>query len=194
MELKIKHQESYSRGALLLRAFFGAIYIALPHFFVLIFVMIWGAILQLITFWAILFTGKHPQSFFDYQLGLMRWNLRLNANLSNMIDEYPAFGVNSRTESVVLEAQNPESLSRGTLLLKTFFGIIYCQLPHMFVLFFRQIWGSILSFIAFWVVLFTGQFPTSTHEFLVENFRWSTRVSMYMGNMTDVYPPFNGKE
>ena len=40
MKLTITHQEHYSRGQLLLRTFFGWIYIAIPHYFVLMFVSI----------------------------------------------------------------------------------------------------------------------------------------------------------
>lgn len=193
MKLEITHQESYSRGELLARALFGFIYIGIPHLFVLLFVSLWGSILQFISFWTVLFTGKYPQSNFDFQVGMLRWSLRLNASFSNLIDGYPAIGVSSSHENVALEVENPESLSRGLLLVRMFFGFIYCIIPHMFLLFFRQLWGAILGFIAFWIVLFTGKFPASTHEFLVENLRWSTRVNLYMGFMTDKYPPFNGK-
>ena len=194
MKLTIKQQESYSRGELLLRAFFGVFYIIIPHIFVLMFASIWGSILHLVSFWVVLFTGKYPQSFFEYRLGLFRWNLRLNASLGNLVDGYPAFGVSTKTEDVVLEAENPESISRGVLLLRMFFGVFYCIFPHMFILMFRNLWASILGFLAFWIVLFTGKFPASSHEFMVENYRWSTRVNLYMSFMTDVYPPFNGKE
>lgn len=193
MNLSIKLQESYSRGELLLRSFLGAFYIVLPHMFVLMFAALWGAILHVVSFWIVLFTGKYPQSFFDYRLGLFRWSLRLNATLNNLVDGYPAFGISSKSEDVVLEAENPESISRGLLLIRMFFGIFYCIFPHMFILMFRNLWASILSFIAFWIVLFTGKYPSSTHEFIVENYRWSTRVNLYMSFMTDDYPPFNGK-
>ena len=35
MKLTVKHQESYSRGELLLRTFFGIFYIVIPHMFAL---------------------------------------------------------------------------------------------------------------------------------------------------------------
>jgi hypothetical protein len=49
-------------------------------------------------------------------------------------------------------------------------------------------------FIAWWVVLFTGKYPETWHAFNVGTFRWITRVQLYMGFMTDEYPPFSGKE
>lgn len=194
MKLSIKYQESYSRGELLLRSLFGIIYIVIPHFFLLIFVGIWGAILQFIAWWVILFTGRYPQSFFEFQVALMRWNIRLNARLLNLTDGYPSFGPSGTDENTSLEVEYPESLSRATLLIRTFFGVIYVLIPHGFILYFRTLWGMILTFLAFWAVLFTGRYPESWHQFNVNTLRWSTRVSLYMNAMTDTYPPFTGKE
>ena len=67
MKLTVQHQESYSRGELLLRTFFGWLYIMIPHGFVLLFVALWSAILQFVAFWIILFTGRYPQSMFDFR-------------------------------------------------------------------------------------------------------------------------------
>lgn len=194
MELTIKRQESYSRGELLLRTLFGGIYIILPHYFLLIFVSIWSSILTFIAFWAILFTGRYPQSFYEFQVGLQRWSLRLTARVYNLSDGYPAFGVKGTDEFTTFEMPYPESLSRGTLLLKAFFGGIYCALPHIFVWYFRFLWTLILMFLAWWAVLFTGNYPQSWHEFNVGTIRWITRVNLYLSFMTDDYPPFSGKE
>lgn len=68
----VKYQQEHSRGELLLRTFFGIFYMILPHMFILLFVSLWATILRFIAFWAILFTGKHPRSMFDFQLGLIR--------------------------------------------------------------------------------------------------------------------------
>lgn len=194
MKISIVHQESYSRGELLLRTLFGAFYIILPHLFLLLFVQIWSAILTFIAWWAILFTGKYPENFFNYNLGVHRWGLRLQARIMNLADGYPAFGAKSADEKVVLDVEYPETLSRGQLLLKTFFGLIYVLIPHAFILLFRLIATQVLVFLAWWVVLFTGQFPKSWHNFIVGTIRWSIRVNLYMSFMTDIYPPFNGKE
>src|SRR5258706_10940633 len=125
MTLNIKHAESLSRGELLLRTIFGFIYIYLPHGFLLIFVGLWGAVLGFISWWAILFTGRYPQSFFEYQVGLLRWTLRVRARQFNLTDGYPAFGIDSKDEAINLDIEYPASLSRGTLLLKAIFGVVY---------------------------------------------------------------------
>ena len=193
MKLNIKNQESYSRLELLLRTFFGWLYIVLPHAFVLFFLGIWSAILTFIAFWIVLFTGRYPESMYEYQVGLTRWGLRLNARVMNLADGYPAFGLNVQDENLDFDAPYPEKLSRGLLLLRIFFGWLYIGLPHGFLLFFRSIATFVIVFIAWWVVLFTGKYPQSFHEFVTGFLRWQTRVNLYSSFMTDEYPPFTGK-
>jgi hypothetical protein len=193
MKLSIKLQESYSRLELILRTLFGWLYIALPHGFLLFFVGLWAAILQFVAFWVVLFTGRYPQSMYEFQVGLLRWQLRLNARLFNLSDGYPAFGINAEDEYVEFEMPYPEKLSRGLLLLRLFFGWLYIMIPHGFLLFFRAIATYVIVFLAWWIVLFTGKYPMSFHEFVTGFLRWNIRLSLYMAFMTDTYPPFTGK-
>jgi hypothetical protein len=193
MNLAIKLQESYSRGELLLRTIFGFFYIVIPHSFLLFFVGIWSAMLGFITFWIVLFSGRFPQSFFEFQLKMMRWGVRLQASLGNLMDGYPVFGLVPSDEKVTLEADFPERSSRGLVLLRAFFGWLYLLIPHGFCLFFRFIATGVLTFLSWWVVLFTGKYPESWHEFNVGSIRWATRLHLYNSLMTDKYPPFSGK-
>ncbi len=78
--------------------------------------------------------------------------------------------------------------------MKAMFGFIYVIIPHMTILMFRNIATQVLIFLAFWSVLFTGSYPQSWFEFNVGTLRWTTRVRLYLGYMTDQYPPFSGKE
>ncbi len=191
MTYSIKHAESLSRGELLLRTFFGIIYIILPHVFILFFLSLWGAILSFVAWWIILFTGRYPQSFFEYQVKLIRWQARLNARRLNLADGYPAFGLDAQDDSVTVEIPYPESTSRGLLLLRTFFGVLYVVIPHGFVLFFLTIGVALAVFVGWWIILFTGKLPEGIHNFIVGYQRWALRVSLYMSNMTDTYPPFS---
>lgn len=194
MKLTILHQESYSRGELLLRTFFGFIYIVIPHVFLMWFVGIWAGILTFLAWWVVLFTAKYPRRWFDFQVKFMNWQIRVNSRMSHLVDGYPAFWPSGTSDRVKLEVEYPEKLSRGLLLLRSFFGIFYVLIPHGFCLFFR-IWGTyILMFLAWWVVLFTGKYPENWHAFQVGTLRWGLRVNLYMGFFTDKYPPFSGKE
>jgi hypothetical protein len=194
MKLSIQHQERYSRGELLLRTFLGWLYILIPHGFVLMFVSLWGAILQFVAFWVVLFTGRYPQSMFEFQVGLMKWSVRVTSRIFNVSDGYPAFGIKSSDEHTDLVVPYPEKVSRGLTLLRLFFGIFYVYLPHGFILYFRAIFVGILVFVAWWAVLFTAKYPTMMHEWVVGQVRWQMRVNLYMKFMTDTYPPFTGDE
>lgn len=194
MKLTVQHQESYSRGELLLRTFFGWLYIMIPHGFVLLFVALWSAILQFVAFWIILFTGRYPQSMFEFQAGLMKWSLRVSARMYNISDGYPAFGIKSTDEHTDISIPYPEKVDRGLVLLRLFFGIFYVYLPHGFILMFRAWFVGILIFVAWWVVLFTGKYPDFAFDWVTGQLRWQFRLNFYMMYMTDTYPPFTGDE
>jgi hypothetical protein len=59
--------------------------------------------------------------------------------MSNLADDYPSFGLTAKDDHVSLEVPYPESISRGLLLLRVFFGVVYVIVPHFFILFFRVI-------------------------------------------------------
>lgn len=193
MKLRINYQESFSRTELLLRTFFGWLYILIPHGFCLFFLGIWSSILQFITFWVILFTGKFPESFFEYQVNYLRWGIRLNSRVLNLLDGYPAFGLDSQDEDIQFEVPYIDQSDRGTVLLRGLFGWLYVLIPHGFILFFIGIVVQIFAFLAFWIVLFTKKYPEDFHKFNINYLRWSTRVNLYMMYMTDEYPPFTGE-
>ena len=191
MKIGIKHQESYSRGSLILRSLFGGLYIALPHGFLLIFMSIASSFVGIINFWSILITVKMIRSMFDFKLNLMRWSLRVNARLMNLSDGYPAFVMTHNDADVVLDIDYPETSNRVSVLLRAMFGIWYVLIPHAFLLFFLQIGVMFVRMIAFWAVLFTGKYPAGMHNYMVGVLRWNIRVGAFMSYLTDTYPPFS---
>lgn len=176
-----------------MRTLFGWLYIGIPHGFVLFFLLIWSGILQFVTFWVTLFTAKFPESMFNYQVNLNRWIMRLDGSLFNLFDGYPSFGLKTTGEKVILEVPRPERVSRLLVLLRTLFGAIYVYIPHGICLLGRGIAAYVVAFIAWWAVLFTGKYPEKWHGFVVGTCRWSLRLTLYMGYMTDEYPKFSGK-
>ncbi|MBD3391488.1 MAG: DUF4389 domain-containing protein, partial [Chitinivibrionales bacterium] len=83
-----------------------------------------------------------------------------------------------------------EIYSRAELLLRTIFGWIYIMVPHAFLQFFVGIWSGILGFLAFWVVLFTGEYPESWYSFQIGFMNWRLRVQATLMNLVDEYPAF----
>lgn len=68
--------------------------LALPHYFVLI-VLILAALIATVAAWfAILFTGRYPKSLFDFVVGVGRWCLRVSAYAFLLVtDKYPPFSL-----------------------------------------------------------------------------------------------------
>ena len=95
---------------------------------------------------------------------------------------------------VTFTVEYPEKLSRGWLLLKVFFGWLYVGIPHGIMLTLYGIAVSVVTFIAFWAILFTGKYPRGMFDFVVGWERWYCNVSAYMNLMRDEYPPFSGEE
>ena len=193
MTLSVQWQGSYSRGELLLRTILGPVYIVVPHVVLLGLAGIAVAVVGFLTFWAILFTGTYPRGFFDFQLGVLRWSNRLSATLYQMVDGYPAFFFQD-TEKVKTDCPYPESVGRGSLLLRAILGGFYVGIPHGIALGIRQIGSSVLVFLAFWVILFTGEYPERWHGFNAGTLRWNARMQAYLLWMHDDYPAFSGKE
>lgn len=193
MILEFKYQEHYSRGELLLRSILGLFYIIIPHAFLLFFVGIAAGVLQFLSFWIILFTGRYPESWFEFQVKYMRWSLRLNGRVLNIADGYPAFGLNAEDDNLIFEVPYPENISRSSVLLRFLFGFFYVMIPHGFILLLLGMAVNVISTIAWFLVLFTGKYPKSMFDFVVSYLRWSQRVSLYLAYMTDTYPPFSGE-
>jgi ABC-type multidrug transport system permease subunit len=87
---------------------------------------------------------------------------------------------------IIFDAVYAEKMSR----LSTFFRIILV-IPQSFVLYFLAIAASVVTFFAWWVILFTGKFPKGMWDFMAGYMRWTTRVNGYSMLLTDKYPPFS---
>ena len=65
--------------------------LALPHFFVLLFLAVGGAIASLIGFFAVLITGRWPEGLRAFIVGVHRWAYRVQAYVFLLTDVYPPF-------------------------------------------------------------------------------------------------------
>ncbi|MCH8949572.1 MAG: DUF4389 domain-containing protein [Chloroflexi bacterium] len=67
--------------------------LAIPHFIIIYFLFL-IALLALVGAWfSILFTKKVPESWFNFIVGVFRWQYRVNAYTNLMRDEYPPFSM-----------------------------------------------------------------------------------------------------
>jgi hypothetical protein len=90
---------------------------------------------------------------------------------------------------VIMTARLDPALSRGMWLVKWFLAI-----PHFIVLGFLWAAFGVITFIAWFAILFTGFYPRPLFDFNVGVLRWTWRVSYYCGPGglgTDRYPAFS---
>jgi Domain of unknown function (DUF4389) len=67
-------------------------FLAIPHYVVLFFLFLAAAIVVLISWFAILFTGRYPRGLFDFVEGVIRWHNRVVAYAILLVtDRYPPF-------------------------------------------------------------------------------------------------------
>ena len=179
-------------------------FLAIPHFFLLVFLWIGFAVVTFIAFFAILFTGRYPKGMFDFNVGVMRWSWRVTyyaATGGLGTDRYPPFSLDEDPDYPAhLDVAYPASLSRGLVLVKWWLLAI----PHYIVLAVlvgAGWWGTrgwnygggllgILVFIAAVALLFTRRYPRGLFDLIIGLNRWVMRVTAYAALMTDQYPPF----
>ena len=69
-------------------------FLAIPHYFVLIFLWIAAFFVVIIAWFAILFTGRYPRGMFGFVEGVLRWSVRVTAYAIVLYtDDYPPFSL-----------------------------------------------------------------------------------------------------
>lgn len=184
---------------------------AIPHFVVLAALWVVFIALTLVAGVAILITGRYPRALFDLNVGILRWNWRVGFYVYAALgtDRYPPFTLGTADYPASLEVSYPACLSRGLVLVKWLLAI-----PHLLIV--GLIVGTIMLYpiralndlggdlqlaggysvlnllvvIAGFFLLITGAYPRPLFDFLMGINRWTYRVLVYVGLMTDQYPPF----
>lgn len=135
----------------------------------------------------LLFRQKYPRWWFDWNLYLHRFLLRVSAYLGLLRDEYPS---TDDEQAIRLDVTFPDAkteLNRWLPLVKWLLAI-----PHIIVLVFLDIAAYVCVIIAWFAILFTGRYPRSLFDFVVAVMRWQMRVTWYALLLaTDQYPPFS---
>ena len=98
-----------------------------------------------------------------------------------MVEAAPA-----QSYPVTFDVDYPEELSRWLIFVKWLLAI-----PHLIVLYGLNVAASMITFIAFFIILFTKRYPRELFGFVVNINRWSANVYAYAFLMRDEYPPFS---
>lgn len=94
---------------------------------------------------------------------------------------------------VRVEADYPPESSRALALCGMIFVFpkILLLLPHFIILYFLNLVASLIVYIGFWVVFFTGRYPRGMYDFALGVLRWQTRLTAWLYGLVDRYPPFS---
>jgi hypothetical protein len=135
----------------------------------------------------ILFRKKYPRWWFDWNLALLKFEVRVSAYVLLLTHEYPS---TDEEQAVHIELAYPDAqkdLLRGMPLIKWIL-----VLPHVIVLACLWVAAIVCVIIAWFAILINGTFPRELFDLVVGVMRWSLRVEAYSFFLTtDEYPPFS---
>jgi len=134
----------------------------------------------------LLFRQKYPRWWFDFGVELGRFSARASAYLFLLTDKYPS---TDEAQSVHLDVDYPDAmqLNRWLPLVKWVLAI-----PHYVALAVLAFLAALATIVAWFAILFTGNYPRGLFDFVIGVGRWSARVWGYAFLLvTDVYPPFS---
>ncbi len=135
----------------------------------------------------ILFTGRFPEDMRSTTIGLFRWLGNIYAYLLLQSASYPPFG--ERPYELTIGITPAVAYNRWTVFFRWILAI-----PHAIILFFLGIAVIVVTVIAWFAILFTGQYPASLYEFSVGVTRWAARFAAYVYLFVEEYPPFSLSE
>ncbi|HEX2126231.1 MAG TPA: DUF4389 domain-containing protein [Thermoleophilaceae bacterium] len=164
-------------------------WLLIPHWFALFFVGIGVLFTWIITWWAILITGKYPEGLFNFHAGFYRWTNRFTAYSYWMVDKYPPFSLGEEPGYPVqtrIEYPPEGKIARWRVFVQGLMAI-----PHFVVVYFLIIAMFFVLFVAWFAVVFTRRWPEGLFKFTVGVIRWNTRAGAYGSFwMREEYPPF----
>jgi hypothetical protein len=144
-----------------------------------------AALVAVIAWFAILFTGRYPQGLWNLAALYLRWRLRAVAYAALLRDEYPPFGDGAYPASLELVEPAAER-DRLTVAFR-----IILLIPHLLAVWLLGVAWAVTTLIAWFAILFTGRYPRGLYAFGVGVLRWNTRVEAYLLLLHDEYPPFS---
>jgi hypothetical protein len=181
VEFDVEYPEQLSRLSSLFR-----LILAIPQLIVVYLLFLPLQILTFIAWFAILFTGRYPKAFFDFNAGVLRWGANVMAYVALLRDEYPPFSWEPSEYPLTLDIPRAERQSRWRLFVR-----IFSIIPNQIVFSFVQLAWFFTTFIAWWAILFTGRYPRGLHSFGAGVMRWYQRQTAYLYLLRDDYPPYS---
>ncbi len=145
-----------------------------------------GGVVWIPTMLMIVFRRKYPRWWFDWNLELLRFVIRVEAYLLLLRDDYPS---TDERQGVHIDVPYPDAASQLNRILPLVKWIL--AIPHYIVLAFIGMLVVVVTIIAWFAILIVGRYPRELFLFVEGTLRWGFRVTAYAFLLsTDRYPPF----
>jgi hypothetical protein len=164
---------------------FFRLILAIPHLFLLYWLLLAAGVVLFIGWWGALFTGRLPQFAVTYLSGVLRWTTRVHAYNFLLTDAYPPFTFDDDPSYPVRVAiPEPQRLNRFEVFFRCILVIPAGIVAGIVV------WGAstLMAFIAWLIALVAGQLPPSLYLAYVAVIRFQTRYSGYWWMLSPAYP------
>jgi len=145
-----------------------------------------AGLLFLPTLLMIVIRKKYPKWWFDWNISLTKFVIRIFTFLLLLRDEYPSTDEDQAVHIVIPYPDGRGDLNRFLPLVKWFLVI-----PHIIVLIIFALWIIVWTITAWITILIVGKYPKAMFHLVEGILRWYVRVLTFAFLLTtDVYPPF----
>jgi Domain of unknown function (DUF4389) len=166
--------------------------LAIPHLIIAGVLSYVAEIVGLISWFAILFTGKLPNGLAGAQCMVQRYTTRTYTYAAGLRAEYPPFDFST-------SPTDPGEYQARVQFLPEFEGRNRLTVGLRFIWAIPALIVTVIIFIIAWVcwligaiaVLFTGKWPHGLRAWVLKGLRAGLRLNAYCWLLTDKYPPLN---
>ena len=169
-----------------LTTFFRLI-LAIPHFIAVTLYFLAAEVVVIISWFALLFTGRYPQGMYDFVAGALRYQTRVYGYAALLSDQYPPFSGDPATPYPVDLVIGPPKAEYSRM--KVLFRIILA-IPVLIIQYAMQIVAQVGAFLAWWAILFLGRQPKGLQDMIVLGLSYQQRATVYLALITEDWPPF----
>ena len=165
--------------------------LAIPHLVIANVLGNVGGVIAVVSWFIIVFTGRLPEGLANFQCLVIRYTARAYSYAFWLREPYPAFDFSMTPQDPGDDPLRvdirPELEARNRLTVGLrFLWVIPIALFAALV----GIAATVVVFIAFFAVLFTGRWPEGMRRFVIGAGRLSVRANAYAYLLVDEYPPF----
>ncbi len=186
IELEVDPAAPQGRASIFFR-----LLLVIPHLLIVSILLMANFFVWFLSWFVILFTGRYPEGMWRFSAGCFRWLNRATGYFMLLTDKYPPF---SLEEDPAYPIRMPVSERiEGRNRLTTFWPLRFIMaIPHLLIIYVLQLLITyVLIWIAWIIALIIGRLPGGLHNFFAGTQRWNARVTGYVYNLCDEYPPFS---